>query len=105
MPDPRYTIEAVELPMPPDTLIEVGMLADVEGHGDRTPIEGISVTLQPRRDLAAEGIKAVGMGTVTAVEIPAIEAALLPYAVFDLGNAGWCYGRQVRRVYNEDGSE
>lgn len=94
----------VELPMPPDTLIKVGMLADVEGHGDGLVIEMISVTLQPRRDPAAEGVEAV-TEVGSAVEIHAIEAALVPYAVFDLGDGGWCYGRQVRRVCNEDGSE
>lgn len=108
MSDPRYTIEAVELPMPPDTLIKVGMLADVEAHGDRIPIKRIGVTLQPGRDPAAEGtvqMDSSAWGDLTAVEVPAIEAVLLPYAAFDLGNGGWCYGRQLRRVYNEDGSE
>lgn len=104
------TIEAVELPMPTDTLIQVGMLADVEGHGEGLPIEGISIALCPRRDPAAEGTAAVliksGGGetqeiSATAVEVDAIEAALLPHAVFGLGPGGWAYGRQVRRVYEK----
>jgi hypothetical protein len=108
------TIEAVELPMPLDTLIKVGMLADVDGHGDGLPIEGISIALCPRRDGAAEGTSAVlvksGGGDqeeipATAVEVGAIEAALLPYAVFDLGRGGWAYGRQVRRVHEGEGDE
>lgn len=95
------TIEAVELPMPLDTLIKVGMLADVDGHGDGLSIEGISVTLQPRRDPAAEGMgeQIDSIPGASAVQVLGIEAALLPYAVFDLGRAGWCYGRQVRRVH------
>lgn len=103
------TIEAVEIPMPLDTLIKVGMLADIEGHGAGLVIERISITLCPRRDAAAEGTSSVLIRTVgverqeeipaTAVEVEAIEAALLPYAVFDFGKGGWGYGRQLRRVY------
>jgi hypothetical protein len=113
MPD-TYTIDAVELPMPPDTLIKVGMLADVEGHGLDIPIEGISIALCPRRDLAAEGTTAVlyesGGGErnevgPTAVEVPIIEVALLPYAVLSLGQGGWCYGRQVRAVRENGGKD
>lgn len=108
------TIEAVEIPMPLDTLIKVGMLADIEGHGTGLVIERISIALCPRRDAAAEGTSSVliksGSGEqeeipATAVEVEAIEAALLPYAVFDFGKGGWGYGRQLRRVYNQDGSE
>lgn len=86
--------------MPLDTLIKVGMLADVEGHGDGLRIERISITYQPRRDPAAEGTgrELEAIGDATAVEVAAIEAALLPYAVFDFGKGGWCYGRQVRAV-------
>lgn len=107
------TIEAVELPMPINTLIQVGMRADVEGHGEGLPIEGISIALCPCRDVAAEGtsavlVKSVGGGQeeipATAVEVEAIEAALLPYAVFSFGPGGWAYGRQVKRVY-EKGAE
>jgi hypothetical protein len=104
--DEAHSANEQALPMPPDTLIKVGMLADVERHGDRMPITGISVTFCPRRDPAAEG--ADGEYTTpesTAVAVWQIEAALLPYAVFDLGQGGWCYGNQVRRVYNEDGAE
>lgn len=97
------TIEAVELPMPIDTLIQVGMLADIEGHGEGLPIEGISIALCPRRDPAAEGagefVEGVEGDPPTAVEVGQIEAALLPYAVFDFGEGGWGYGRQIRRVY------
>lgn len=98
------TIEAVELSMPLDTLIKVGMLADVDGHGDGLKIEGISVALQPSRDPAAEGTGEMieHISTASAVEVLAIEAALLPYAVFDLGRGGWAYGRQVRRVHEEE---
>lgn len=100
------TIEAVELPMPIDDLIKVGMLADVEGHGDGLPIEGISIALCPRRDPAAEGtdLRLSGMPIVTATNVTAIEAALLPYAVFGFERGGWAYGRQIRRVY-EKGAE
>lgn len=95
-------IGEIETPMPLDTLIKVGMLADVESHGEGIPIEGISVTLCPRRDPAAEMSGKDGWirDEVTAVEIGQIEAALLPYAVFDFGGH-WCYGRQVRRVYEK----
>jgi hypothetical protein len=110
--DGHWTIEAVEVPMPLDTLIKVGMLADVEGHGDRIPIKRISVALCPRRDPAAEDSERALAGRgdadeqpVTAAEVEAIEAVMLPYAVFDFGEGGWGYGRQIRRVYNEDGSE
>lgn len=103
MPD-TYTIDAVDLPMPLDTLIKVGMLVDVEGHGDGLTIAAISLTFQPRRDPAAEGTKVSNHAAATTVEVPQIEAALLPYAVFDLDKGSWCYGRQIRRVYN-DGSE
>lgn len=100
MPDRTYTIEAVELPMPLDTLIKVGMRADVEGKGIEMPIEGISIALCPRRDAAAEGtaLHLSGESFVTAKTATAIEAALLPYAVFDLGKRGWCFGMQVRAV-------
>lgn len=103
----HWMIDAAEVPMPLDTLITVGMLADVEGHGDRIPIKGIAITLQPRRDPAAEGfdLSRAGGSFVSAKAAQAIEAALLPYAVFDLGSGGWAYGRQIRRVYNEDGSD
>lgn len=109
----RCRIEAVDLPMPLDTLIKVDMLADVEGHGDGLTIKGISVATCPRRDPAAEGAGDIIAGTVmavdgslpTAVEVGQIEAALLPYAVFGFGQGGWAYGRQIRRVYNEDGSQ
>ena len=98
-----YTICAVDLPMPPDTLITVGMPADVEGHGDRIPIKVISIALCPHRDPAAEGGDEYLSGFVgphpTAIEVGQVEAALLPYAVFDLGSGGWCHGRQIRRVY------
>lgn len=105
--DCNGTGEAVEIPMPPDTLIKVGMLADVEGHGTDIPIEGISIALCPRQDPAAEGFPR-GYGDLgpkpTAAEATQIEAALLPYAVFSLGRGGWCYGRQVRAV-RENGDE
>lgn len=107
--DGHWTIEAVEVPMPLDTLIKVGMLADVEGHGDRLPIKRISVATCPRRDPAAEGagelVEGIEGDPPTAVEVGQIEAVMLPYAVFDFGDGGWGYGRQIRRVYNEDGSE
>lgn len=103
--DGHWTIPEFEVPMPLDTLIRVGMLADVEGHGDKLPIEGISVALQPRRDPAAEGVQPHVPETATAVEVPAIEAVMLPFAVFGFGPGGWAYGRQIRRVYNEDGSD
>lgn len=106
------TIEEVELPMPIDDLIKVGMLVDTLGHGCGMTIGGISVALCPRRDAAAEGTAAawwVGEDNpATAAEVPQIEAALLPYAVFGLTHdghqAGWCYGRQITRVY-EKGDE
>lgn len=109
MPDLQghWTIDAVEVPMPLDTLIKVGMLADVEGHGSKLPIEGISIALCPRRDAAAEGadLRLSGETFVTAANVTAIEAALLPYAVFGFGPGGWAYGQQIKKVYNEDGSE
>lgn len=96
------TIEAVELPMPLDTLIRVGMRADVEGHGAGLPIKRISVATCPHRDPAAEGAgKGIEGDPPTAVEVGQIEAVLLPYAVFDFGEGGWCYGRQVRAVTYE----
>jgi len=103
-----YRLDEVELPMPPHTLIQVGMNADVEDHGDRLPIEGISVTFCPSRDAAAEGNEVVvdtedGERTgSTAAEVVAIEASLLPFAVFDLGKAGWCYGRQIKAVHEAE---
>lgn len=110
MPDSRYTIEAVELPMPPDTLIKVGMLADVEGHGLDILIEGISIALCPRRDPGGENTgDYVDWPSAdeppTAVEVPVIEAALLPYAVLSLGQGGWAYGRQVRAVRENGGKD
>lgn len=107
--DGHWTIDAVEVPMPLDTLIKVGMLADVIGHGLDLPIKGISLTLCPRRDPAAEGtelapgIEAVDGLKATAIEVEGIEAALLPYAVFGLGDAGWCYGKQVTAVRESNG--
>jgi len=103
-----YEIPKFFVPMQLDTLIKVGMLADVEGHGEGLPIEGISISLCPRRDPAAEGADirvADEQDERTAVEVGQVEAVMLPYAVFDFGSGGWGYGRQIRRVYNEDGSD
>lgn len=102
-----WSIPEAFVPMPLDTLIKVGMLADVEGHGDGLPIERISIALCPRRDPAAEGTSGVlfksGGGDseevpATAIEVEAIEAVMLPYAVFSFGAGGWGYGRQIRAV-------
>jgi hypothetical protein len=100
MPD-TYTLPPFALPFPPDTIIAVGMRADVADHGLDLKIERISVSLCPTRDVAAEGVfewPADGEDNPpTAIEVPQIEAALLPYAVFDFGGH-WAYGSQVTAI-------
>jgi hypothetical protein len=108
MPDDTYTLAPVTLPFPPDTIIAVGMRLAVSDHGLDLKIKRIAVSLCPNRDIAAEGVGEWAPGVEgdlpTAVEVPQIEAALLPYAVFDFGGH-WAYGSQVTAIREGDEHE